>query len=281
MPGRGVTRSMRSRTELMFQVTRVSTQRHVRWPSRSSVLGAGRLEARRRRAARAHERCAGEDLPAHERFTKDQSGTIGFDVEIRAALLRRRLMSMTSTAAFAPADQIRRERDRRPPPTAAILAQLAEGVIVTDAAGADHPRQRGRGGDPRRRPTRCRARRLQRDLPPLHRGGRALRAARTAAGACRPWRDGASDERWRIVRPDGHEVLAIGSAQPLRDARRAPGRRRAHGARRHRARGGRALAARAQCQSRRAGGRAHPRGRRRARTGRSGERAPSPNSSPR
>ena len=25
------------------------------------------------------------------------------------------------------------------------------------------------------------------------------------------------DERWRIVRPDGHEVLAIGSAQPLRD----------------------------------------------------------------
>ena len=122
---------------------------------------------------------------------------------------------MTSTAAAQPDDLVTGATSAAA--HAAILNQLAEGVIVTDAAGritlvngaaaAIHGVARldvepdgysetyhlyTEDGAP---------------YAPLE-----LPLARAVRGAT------VTEERWRIVRPDGHEVLAIGSALPLRDA---------------------------------------------------------------
>ena len=100
---------------------------------------------------------------------------------------------------------------------AAILSQLAEGVIVTGpdgritlvngAAAAIHGVARldvepDRYSDTYHLYTEDGAPYAPLDLP----------LARAVRG------ETVRDERWRIVRPDGQQVLAIGSAQPLRDA---------------------------------------------------------------
>ena len=100
---------------------------------------------------------------------------------------------------------------------AAILSQLAEGVIVTGADGritlvngaaaAIHGVARldvepDRYSETYHLYTEEGAPYAPLDLP----------LARAVRG------ETVRDERWRIVRPDGKQVLAIGSAQPLRDA---------------------------------------------------------------
>ena len=122
---------------------------------------------------------------------------------------------MTSTDVSSPSDL--RESTASAATHTAILSQLAEGVIVTDAEGritlvngaaaaihgvarldvepADYSKTYHlytEDGSPY----------APRELP----------LARAVRG------ETLLDERWRILRPDGKLVLAIGSAQPLRDA---------------------------------------------------------------